>query len=344
MKVVYFKKTITVAASSGNASSFKTLLSNTYSNSITESVQLRLQYEQFKSSLSSSELSTAASMILDGLQKDGLAQESNQDEQTILTIAQTLDVISTDFTAINSTSIVSRSFDIFKKIVVTENDQISTSSLYRSFSQEAVANLFNYADKLLSSLSMVDSSLQTTIKQTVQRGFEYVIRGSMVDQAPGDSAFTLTGTNIAIMSSKLTSTGFVGNQTVSGTAAMRRSLASAINVSIPSSAMTSKNYIQTIIISTKDPAYLFSTKHSEGVIKSPMVRVSLQEVDSLLATITDRSYSRQLSLANLSEPIQIEIPFSGTIGEKNTLMCGYTKSPGDTLKIDGVTTVIQANS
>ena len=133
-----------------------------------------------------------------------------------MTIAQSLESISSDFSSLNDSSIITKSFNLFTLIVINNNDKILSSNLFRRFSLESIQSLFSYADNVLSSISIVESSLQSTYKRTIQYGFEYIIRGSMIDQAPGGSAYSLTGTNLSILSSKITSNGFQGNATASG--------------------------------------------------------------------------------------------------------------------------------
>lgn len=67
---ILFMKTVTVSAPSASVNDFYTTLSSTLSDSINESVQVRLQYEYFKDSMTSNK-TDALNLILDGLQSDG---------------------------------------------------------------------------------------------------------------------------------------------------------------------------------------------------------------------------------------------------------------------------------
>ena len=119
---------------------------------------------------------------------------------------------------------------------------------------------------------------------------------------------------------------------------------SIVNIVIPSSAMQTQNYLQITSIITNSPSYTINPGYSGGFVKSPMVRVSLQATDSLLATVGDRTLSNPISVSNLTDPIIIEIPYSGSIGTKNTLSWGFTTSSGDTISFIGVITTINPSS
>lgn len=115
-------------------------------------------------------------------------------------------------------------------------------------------------------------------------------------------------------------------------------------VTVPRSAMPDTSYLQVTVLSMSSMPYSIVAGQGEGVVKSNMVRVHIEQNDNTLANIGTRVKSQQLAMANLVDPIQIEIPFSGSIGEINTLSCGFTVSDGDTIDLTGITTEILSNS
>ena len=117
-----------------------------------------------------------------------------------------------------------------------------------------------------------------------------------------------------------------------------------INIKVPNTAMQAQNYLQITSIVSNSVPYSINPGYFGGFSKSPMVRVSLQTTDSFLATIGDRTYSKSISVSGLTNPILIEIPYSGKIGAKNTLSCGYTNNPGDTVSFIGMGTTINSGS
>jgi hypothetical protein len=104
--------------------------------------------------------------------------------------------------------------------------------------------------------------------------------------------------------------------------------------------MPSTSYLQVSVISLNTPLYTVNPLNSEGEIKSSMVRVNIEENDSTLAGIGTKVYSKRQVFANLEHPILIEIPINGAIGEKNTALCGYTTSSGNTISISGVNSTV----
>lgn len=70
-KVIHFEKTVTVSAPTISADNFVTAVKETLADSINNSVMIKMQYEHFKGSMSSSK-SEALGLMLDGLQIDGM--------------------------------------------------------------------------------------------------------------------------------------------------------------------------------------------------------------------------------------------------------------------------------
>ena len=219
-------------------------------------------------------------------------------------------------------------------MTITENDQLSDSNKVLEFSQQTLNSLFKFADNLLSALSIVDSSLRTAMRTIIQQGMEYVTRGSMMQAAPGADATIISGTNYFIISGRISAKGYSGSATISSPSNTQ------VSITIPQTAMTNSTYLQVTVVNTAEMAYSITPGHSDGVIKSGMIRVNIEESDSSLATVGDRAYSKRLAISNLADPILIKIPYSGSIGAINTLSCGYTATEGDTVRFTGIQTQI----
>jgi hypothetical protein len=218
-----------------------------------------------------------------------------------------------------------RAFDIFTKIAITDNDQ-KVSNYLIEFSLQTAQNLFVLVDNCLSALHLVDSVTQQLILQNSQIGLENIFRGAMVEFAPGSTSLKITGTNVMVNTGKITPNGV--------------KVSSDMVIHIPASSLPATNYLQVTMISINQPAYAITVGHPEGVLRSGMVRVSIEKTDYYLAAVGNRVYSEQLILSNLVNPILIEIPYSGEIGPKNTISCGYTLNSGDTVQFTGITSTV----
>lgn len=76
------------------------------------------------------------------------------------------------------------------------------------FSKKTFESLVKYADRTLSHLSSFTN--QNTTKTKLFEGVENILRGSMSKLAPGDQAYSLSGTNLSIMCGKITASGYNG--------------------------------------------------------------------------------------------------------------------------------------
>lgn len=116
-----------------------------------------------------------------------------------------------------------------------------------------------------------------------------------------------------------------------------------LSVTIPASAMPTTNYLQVSVLMMNFPAYSIVPANSEGKIKTPMVRVNLEENDNTIAHIGEKVYNKRLAVSNLTDPILLKIPYSEAIGEKNTISCGFTAVSGDQVSLDGISTQVLEN-
>lgn len=300
-----------------------------------------MKYQYFKSSLNVTTKTQAINLIYDGLQRDGSTIKLDQDQPTSLTVAETLSIVSDDFGTIRSESIINRSFDIFKQIVVTENDEVDSDHMVDEFSKEAFENLFNFADNILGSLIYVNDTQQAIIKHDIQLGIEYALRGSLIDEAPGDDAYIIEGTNISIMAGKVTSNGYNGTATLMSSRLRRRQLNSTpLSVAVPASALPDTNYAQITVITTEENSYNINLNNSDGVQRSGMIRVTIHENEELLSSFEDKAYSMPASIVDLEEPILIQIPYTGYLKQYRTISCGFTYLDGDTVNFDGIQSTV----
>ena len=316
------------------------MISSTLSDSINESVKLRMIYEHLRSSLSSSVKQSAAELMFDGLQRDGSVLKLDQDEPTSMTVAQTLKIISEDLNSIGSSSLLTRSFDIFQQMTISENTQ--TSSYYVvEFSQDTFYNLFKYADNVLGSLSLVDDTTEANIRQQVQIGIQNALRGSIIDEATGDSAYTHEGTNLSIIALRVTSNGFNGSVSMAPSR-LRRQLQSEVSrIEVPGSALPSTNYAQVTVVTTTEPSYSINLNNSNGVLRSGMARVTIEENDPSMSEIGSKVYSKPVTISNLVNPITIKMPYSGSVDDKRTISCGFINS--GTIDFTDITSTLNTN-
>ena len=59
----------------------------------------------------------------------GANAQTGHDQKTIMAIIQILETISNDFSLVSSSILVNRVFDVFEKLTITDNTQISSSKI-----------------------------------------------------------------------------------------------------------------------------------------------------------------------------------------------------------------------
>ena len=116
--------------------------------------------------------------------------------------------------------------------------------------------------------------------------------------------------------------------------------ASQIKLTVPGSSLPENHYLQVSVIMANSLPYTVTPFNSDGTLKSAMFRVNIEENDVTIATIDKQVYSKTLELTNLTDPILIEVPFTGSIGDINTLSCGFTTTTANTVNYTGITTTI----
>jgi hypothetical protein len=216
-QVFHFEKLVTVSAPTINVTDFITTINETLSDSIDESIQIKMQYNYFKDSLGTMKES-ALNLMIDGLQVN---VQLDQDRETELTVAQVLETVAKDVASVGSTTLYDKAYNVFEQMTITENTDLANSKFdycniidYTvEFAQAVFESLFNYVDYAMSSSSL--SSNQATIKKNLITGIENALRGSMTQAAPGANAYILSGSTISIMAGKFTSNGYNGNALVS---------------------------------------------------------------------------------------------------------------------------------
>jgi len=132
-------------------------------------------------------------------------------------VATTLQTISTDFKTIEDSNVIIRATNIFYQTFVTENSKLNSSGLAIEIPEETLSNIFIFVDKVFSNLDIVQISTQESVKIKLQKGIEYILRGSMANFAPGDSPLNKQGVSIAVSASKINVQGIEINKTVNFT-------------------------------------------------------------------------------------------------------------------------------
>lgn len=312
-KVYFFEQEVTVTAPTLTLNDFLDYSNKTAAGSINEAVKLKLMYDYFSTSITNSHVDLINNM-LDGLQRDGSNLQSDQDDCTQLTVVQVLKSISDHFQTIGSSSLVIRAVDILEELVVNEN-AIKQTGAASVFSQQTVDTIFDFVDNSLTSIGVVASGNQTSVKTKLQKCIEYALRGSTIDQLPSNIPINRVGASISVSVNKLNYQGF--NSIV--TTDLLTPTGENIQVRIPKSALKSKAYSQLIIIWTNDLVYRVLTEYSGAFIKSGMVKVILDETDATLNIAETNLKSIDMNITGLVDPIEIDIPYSDPVDDLNTL-------------------------
>ena len=224
-------------------------------------------------------------------------------------------------------------------MAITENSGINSTGEAIEFSDTTLSSIFNFVDNTLSALSIVDVSVQNTYKEKLQKGIGYSVRGSTANLLPSNSPKSMAGSKISVSVVKLNLDGF--DTTVSTTFTSQDG--NNVTVRIPKTALGSRKYTQISAIFTSDLVYNVITVNSGSSIKTGMLKLILDDTDSTMNIASTKVKASQITIANLTTPIEIDIPFSGSIGEDNTLACGYTLQANDVISSTGITTIIHSN-
>jgi hypothetical protein len=112
---------------------------------------------------------------------------------------------------------VKRAVDIFYQTIVSENGEISSGGRALEFSSESLNSFFSFADNALNQMEIVDLAYQEDVKVKLQKGLEYVLRGSLTNVPAGDSPVTLQGSSVSISATKINVGGMATNVTASFT-------------------------------------------------------------------------------------------------------------------------------
>lgn len=92
------------------------------------------------------------------------------------------------------------------------------------------------------------------------------------------------------------------------------------------------------------PFYSTKSVNAGSSIKTGMIRVSIDEAEPVVETDKSMTKSQRLVMTGLADPIEIVIPYTGSIKSKYTLSCVYSEKLGDTISSKGLVTVMQADS
>lgn len=87
------------------------------------------------------------------------------------------------------------------------------------------------------------------------------------------------------------------------------------------------------------PFYNTKAVNSGSSLKTGMMSVILTESEGNMAVGNTLLKSKSLSVTNLTENIEIEIPYSEAVNEKMVLSCAYSSQSGDTISSSGITSI-----
>ena len=225
-------------------------------------------------------------------------------------------------------------------MAVAENTGInSTAGEAIEFSDFTLSSIFNFVDSTLSAINIVNDSIQNDYKDKLQKGIGYCVRGFTANLLPSNTPKTITGSKISVSTVKINLNGF--DTTVNTTFTSQDG--NNVAIRIPKTALGSRKYTQMSAIFTSDLVYNVITVNSGSSIKTGILKLILDETDSTMDIASTKVKTSQITIANLTTPIEIDIPFSGSIGEDNTLACGYTLQANDVISSTGITTMIHSN-
>lgn len=337
-KKYYIERKVTVNAKNITKADFIEIVEETVGDSITESVKLKLLYEEFKDQMSVEERLKALNLVLDGLQRDGLDLKGDQDEATRLTVAQVLKMVSGEFGDLRNSEIIDRTVQVFYQMTVNENLEVASGKVIE-FDEQTVEDLFEYVDQAFSSISFADISIQNDLMEKLLKGLEYVIRGSSNNDAPSNLPVIRTGTSVTAMMTKINSKGF-DSQVIS---TFDSPDGEEVKITVPKSAIFGNDYVQLVAIFTKELVYKVITVNSGSSIQTGMLRVVISDTDGVMDPSDTKVKSNKIDMQNLADPIQIKFPFSDKVGKSNTIACGFTKAANDVISSVGIETEIHSN-
>lgn len=194
-----------------------TLLDTSNSESPEDSVSMLLYYQALKASVSKSYQEKAINYLLNGLHLDGTFEHnislgptvnSSQDNSLVQVTSQILDTISKDFSSLASSNVILRTVSIFSQIATAWNSNLS-SGLAIQFSPQDTSSLFNYADRVLQNINIIDILKQEDVKGQIAGGIENILRGSLISEPNGNSPYVYIGTNLTASITKLNVNGFI---------------------------------------------------------------------------------------------------------------------------------------
>lgn len=266
--------------------------------------------------------------------------QENQDDPSRLTVAQTLESLSLDFLSLGQSSIIIRAVDIFHQTVVIENSEINTIGRALEFSTDSLNSFFNFGDHILSAIGTIDISHQESVKTKIQEGIEYAFRGSLSNEPAGNAPINLQGTSISASAVKINVDGLTDSSTTTFTSPQ----GTDVIITIPKTVAEAHNYLQLISIMTNDQVYSTKSVNAGSSLKTGMLKVTLDQTEASMSVSESKVKSSKMNVANLTDPIVIEIPFEGKIQERDTLSCVYSKKSGDIISSEGISTLILDNS
>lgn len=117
-----------------------------------------------------------------------------------------------------------------------------------------------------------------------------------------------------------------------------------MRITIPKSAANFNQYLQLTSFMAKDSFYHTKAINSGSSLKTGMLSVNLEVTGGTIGIGNTEILSQEMNIENLTDPIEIEIPYSTPVNSKMVLSCVYSKEAGDTILSDGITTFCSSTS
>ena len=107
-------------------------------------------------------------------------------------------------------------------------------------------------------------------------------------------------------------------------------------ITIPKTVLSGRKYVQLITVASFSSFYSTKGINPGSSLKTGMIRVSMNDAFQIMRINETDVQSTQMIISNLTIPIEITIPFSGTVPSKMTLDCVYSQKSGDIISSDGI--------
>ena len=233
------------------------------------------------------------------------------DTSSRLVAAQNLKLIGEIFisspSVITSTpALLTDSLNLLKKIAITDNT-LTGSGQAIQFTEEATTGLLTFADAIYrSELGSNAHSTKTDLRQAIHN----VLKSVIAKEVPGTPTSTYT------FSSGDPTNGIRATVTKPDQSALAADLPISVGsttFTMPSSNNQCKGrQCQIKVLVMPGEPYNTNSSSLNSVIQSPVVSVEIEETSPLQSPDSELVASTVLSLTNLSPPVMVQVPLTGT--------------------------------